>query len=140
MHARGFLGDEQGGGDRLVGGAGGEEIEDLAFPRCEPAEGSSALRRFRERHAGAGGEPEGAALEVVGTDDVGSAPALDEELAALVPAAVVEQLGGQVQTRLEGEVAAEWLRQGGCYPELGDGRFTGEPGGVGLGERQLDPE
>jgi hypothetical protein len=64
------------------------------------------------------------------TDVVGGAPAGDEELAALVAATVGEQLGGEVQSWLEGEVSAERLGQGNRLSELGHGRLSGVPDDV----------
>jgi len=70
---------------------------------------------------------------------VGGCPAIHEELAALVPASVREQLLCQVEPRLEREELAERLGQLGRRPELLDRGASLHPTRVAFGERELDP-
>src|SRR4029079_12651031 len=59
-------------------------------------------------------------------------------LAPLVATIVRQQLLSQVEPRLEREVGAEGLRQGGRLAEVLDRRLAGHPRGVRLGEGELD--
>jgi hypothetical protein len=70
---------------------------------------------------------------------VGGCPAIHEELAALVPASVREQLLCQVEPRLEREELAERLGQLGRRSELLDRGARLHPTRVAFGERELDP-
>ena len=78
-------------------------------------------------------------LEVPGTHLAGVAPALGEQFAALVPAPVRQQFLGEVESWLECKEGAKRPGQGDGVAELGNGRLTGEPGGIPVGERELDP-
>ena len=101
--------------------------------------GPSRDCRLGQRDPGAGGEPDGAALEVVGTHVVGGCSSTRRAARGPRPGrrgrAVPRPGSGAARGRSRRRTAPPVRSP----PELGHGRFAGVPGGVGLGERELDP-
>ena len=125
--------------DRLVGGSGGEEVEDLAFARCEAAQGSALSPPtpgeapgcgWRAGVRGARGRAHPCRGRCSSTRRVARGPRPGRRGRAVpLPGS------GAARGRSRRRTAPPGRRR----PELRDGRFSGEPSGVGLGERELDP-